>query len=541
MGFNLLDEPWIRVMDESCKVTEVSITQALVDSHRFTSLAGESPAQNVAILRLLIAIVHTVFYRVDENGCPAMLGSYDDALDRWETLWKAGAFPEGPIQSYLAQWRDRFNLLDPDRPFYQVPEESIPLDLKKAFKTTARLNGIILESENKARIFSSRISSENQSMLFAEAARWLLFLNAFDDCSVAPKYRKDIGTGWLGKLGLIYAQGSNLFETIMLNNPFVNWNRELYATPKPVWEAEVRTADRCRITMPDNIPELFTLQSRRTHLITDGQSVTGYYTHGGDTLESLNAFPEPMTTWQKKKDGSAYVPRPYEANRNMWRDFSAIISNVPDSRQPGVIQWLTELQSQQILEADRILQFGMCAITYGSQNCGVDNSFSDSLSFHADLLAEAGSAWRMKIEDQIRFTDKVAFALAVLVGEIAVAAGKHEVERKTVVPPGQMQAAEAAKAQYYFRIDAAFRRWLLRPEAGQDSAAMDAICADWRREAIQIAREIGTEEIEKAGQAAMLGRWIESEQKGVKTKRHYSTAEASNRFCRKLNQLAEGE
>ena len=207
--------------------------------------------------------------------------------------------------------------------------------------------------------------------------------------------------------------------------------------------------------MPDNIPELFTLQSRRTHLITDGQSVTGYYTHGGDTLETLNAFPEPMTTWQKKKDGSAYVPRHYEANRNMWRDFSAIISNVPDSRQPGVIQWLTELQSQQILEADRILQFGMCAITYGSQNCGVDNSFSDSLSFHADLLAEAGSAWRMKIEDQIRFTDKVAFALAVLVGEIAVAAGKHEVERKTVVPPSQADLKlleERGRVNVYFRF-----------------------------------------------------------------------------------------
>lgn len=30
--FNLLDEPWIRVMTEDCTVQEISLTQALLDS-----------------------------------------------------------------------------------------------------------------------------------------------------------------------------------------------------------------------------------------------------------------------------------------------------------------------------------------------------------------------------------------------------------------------------------------------------------------------------------------------------------------------------
>lgn len=63
-AFNLLDEPWIRVMMADCTIQEVSLTQALTHAHTFTALAGELPTQDVAILRLLLAVLHTVFSRV---------------------------------------------------------------------------------------------------------------------------------------------------------------------------------------------------------------------------------------------------------------------------------------------------------------------------------------------------------------------------------------------------------------------------------------------------------------------------------------------
>ena len=34
MEFNLLDEPWIRVMTEDCAVVECSLMQVLLNSHR---------------------------------------------------------------------------------------------------------------------------------------------------------------------------------------------------------------------------------------------------------------------------------------------------------------------------------------------------------------------------------------------------------------------------------------------------------------------------------------------------------------------------
>ena len=67
-AFNLLDEPWIRVMTHDRQIRELSLTQALLQSHEYRRLAGELPTQDVAILRLLLAVLHTVFYRVDLDG-----------------------------------------------------------------------------------------------------------------------------------------------------------------------------------------------------------------------------------------------------------------------------------------------------------------------------------------------------------------------------------------------------------------------------------------------------------------------------------------
>ncbi|WP_287617566.1 type I-E CRISPR-associated protein Cse1/CasA [Ruminococcus sp.] len=66
--FNLLDEPWIRVMDDNCQIKEVSLTDALLNAHKYKALKGEMPTQDIVILRLMLAIVHTVFSRVDAVG-----------------------------------------------------------------------------------------------------------------------------------------------------------------------------------------------------------------------------------------------------------------------------------------------------------------------------------------------------------------------------------------------------------------------------------------------------------------------------------------
>lgn len=140
-AFNLLDEPWVRVMLPDCTVREVSLTEALTRAHTFSGLAGEMPTQDVAALRLLSA-----------------------------ALWQAKQFPSEPLRAYLRAWHERFYLFHPQRLFDQVKEA----DRETAF-TAAKLNGEISESSNKVRLFSMRVGAEKESLSFHEAARWLVY------------------------------------------------------------------------------------------------------------------------------------------------------------------------------------------------------------------------------------------------------------------------------------------------------------------------------------------------------------------------------
>lgn len=144
IAFNLLEEPWIRVLRPDCRVEEVSLRQALLQAQAYSDLAGELPTQDVAVLRLLLAVLHGVFGRVDTQGQPVEINNISSAVRQWRSLWELGRFPEQPILDYLEQWHDRFWLFHPKRPFWQVPEAEIGTKY-----TSAKLNGELSESGNK--------------------------------------------------------------------------------------------------------------------------------------------------------------------------------------------------------------------------------------------------------------------------------------------------------------------------------------------------------------------------------------------------------
>ena len=64
MEFNLLREPWVRVRTQDGTIRTVSLTDALLHAHAYVDLAGEMPTQDAAMLRLLLAVLFTVFSRV---------------------------------------------------------------------------------------------------------------------------------------------------------------------------------------------------------------------------------------------------------------------------------------------------------------------------------------------------------------------------------------------------------------------------------------------------------------------------------------------
>lgn len=533
--FNLLDEKWILVRKSDCTVDELSLTDALLKSHEYVELAGELPTQNVSILRLMLAVLHTVFSRYSPQGEPSPLYDSDDAADRWKELWNAGRLPEKPIKEYLASVHDRFWLFHPERPFYQTEAAKSGTEY-----TASKLNGAVSESGNKIRLFCGCTGVQKSELSYSEAARWLLYVNNYDDTSSKPKGKNlpSPGAGWLGKLGLITIRGNNLFETLVYNLILLNHRRnfsEVWGPECPAWEPDVpNTAERAEIPMPDNLSELYTLQSRRLWLNRDdNEKVIGYNLLGGDFFEKVDAFIEPMTVWSKVKGneraGEKFQPRRHDSSVQMWREFSYAFETAEGSHIPGVVLW-TKYIKQMLPESRKLISFSIASVQYGDKDFFVNDVFSDSLTFHTDLLTEIGEHWRAKITEEIEKCEKSAEALRDLARDIELAAGssKDTVLKRAVV--------ERAREQYYYEIDLPFRNWLERIDPNWEivSEQEEQALREWHETAKRIALRIGQELVESAGTAAIVGRAVKDKND---KERYYSAPDAYRYFKVKLNEI----
>lgn len=524
MEFNLLDEPWIRVMTEDCTVVERSLMQVLLNSHRYQRLAGELPTQDVALLRLLLAILQTVFYRVDPEGEDDPIEDRAAAIRRWQALWNAGRFPEQPIRTYLETWKDRFWLFHPEHPFYQVPAAAVVTKFK-----ASKLNGELSESAHKMRLFPLRDGEEKETLSYAEAARWLVTLIGFDD-SASTKKETGTGTGWLGDRVNVYAIGENLFETLMLNLVFLKDGRYVWAENMPAWEQPtMTTAKKREIPLPDNQAELLTLQSRRLILSREENRVTGFSSTGGDFFGKegrVNAFSEQMTLWRAGKTPKNAVPQFVPASvdpwRQMWRDFEVILGRREDTHIPGVVAWLTELRRKNVIPR-KYVHIASVGVTYDSKKGSIADIISDHLDFQMSLLDAAGELWIVLVGGEIHLIDKVARALGALAEGLYLAQG------------GQLDGAgkKARQSQrdegmrlLYAAVDLPFREWLahIGAQHGDDenTRAQEQQC--WRSIVFRIADNLGREMVRDAGTAAFTGRWIVNEM-----------AETNGRFFTKTN------
>lgn len=532
MEFNLLEEPWVRVLLEDYTVREVSLKDALLNAEQYIDLAGEVPTQDIAVLRLLLAILHTVFSRVDANGNDAPLETTDDALDRWEELWTFQSFPKSPILDYLEKWRERFWLFHPQRPFWQVPEANIGTEY-----SAAKLNGEILESSNKYRIFASCSGDKKKELSYAQAARWLLYLNGFDDTSAKPKGKglPSVGAGWLGKIGLIWVQGENLFQTLILNLCLLRDGEALWERETPCWELEeARNKERTEIVQPDNAAALLTLQSRRLLLHREAGCVTGYTLLGGDFFERENAFCEQMTVWrsvQAKKDAPlVFLPRRHDPSKQFWREFPTIFLDNPGMRQPGVVRWIVRLQRERILARENIVRFRIAAIEYGDKDFFVTDTFGDSLAFHLLLLDELSARWRAAVAEEVGRCEQLAAQLGYLAQKLALAAG------------GEKKAApEDVKQRFYFQIDQLFRDWLESIEPSWKGEEEINCIRQWQEKAQQVARTLGIQLVLEAGTVAFAGRGLSEKigkgQSGKEIKQYYSAPKAFNDFLWKIKRI----
>ena len=55
---NLSIQPWIRGIDQQCRLVELSLAEVLTQAHTITAIQGQTPLEWVALFRLLLAVLY---------------------------------------------------------------------------------------------------------------------------------------------------------------------------------------------------------------------------------------------------------------------------------------------------------------------------------------------------------------------------------------------------------------------------------------------------------------------------------------------------
>ncbi len=445
--FNLIDESWLKVLDKTGNEQMVSLRNLFANSHDYISLAGETPLQDNALTRVLTALAVTVMYRYDPDGNERELADPKAALGRFKTIWDSGKFPEAAFNAYLDKWHDRFYLLGGDRPFYQVPasrmtEKEVKIDKKNftgievlvepygmsdklSWITPAAFNGEVLQSANSPSPFADKGEEERNRMTLDEAARWLIYHMNYADCSAKIPGKWNAQMTFTSNGANIHPIGKNLFETIMLCSVMLDAVGNVYPEVTPAWESETYT-EICSSpyggSCPNNLPELYTQQSRKMLLHFNGKFIDGTFIAGGDKYDPVNAYIEPMFAFhQDKTDKKNIVMRPNHLNDcKGWKEYRDIFVN-----DANVTRWIKTLFEERILdEKVNRIPYVMSDISYGTMNCSVAEMKSTKINLdpryflNTELMAQA--------ETEIENIESIAYVLGRFGEKLDIAMGAKE-------------------------------------------------------------------------------------------------------------------
>ncbi|MEQ4299940.1 type I-E CRISPR-associated protein Cse1/CasA [Plantactinospora sp. B6F1] len=521
--FSLVDEAWIPVLDATGRRRDVSLLGLFAQAGDVRMIACELPTQTFAILRLALAILHCT-----TGGPPGEAA--------WRALWRDRTLPIAEIADYLDEFRDRFDLLHPRHPFYQVA------DLRAAKNNTYGLERLIADVPNGLPFLTTRAGSGMESITPAEAARWLVHCQAYDPSGIKTGAVGDdrvkggrgypIGVGTLGSLGGVHLEGATLLETLLLNLVPVapGWQvadeRDL-----PVWEREPQTAaeEADSTRGPYGLLSLYTWQSRRIRLFGDPGGITGAMISNGDRLDWQDRhLLEPMSVWgrsgpreTKQKRTPIYLPRPHDHGRALWRGLQSLLpapppsgTEAPQRLSPMVVQWLARLTVTGVVGADFKARTRATSVTYGTQQAVVDEVFSDALTMSVLLLVD-DSALRATAVDAAGDAEAAVKVLRRLADHLARAAGSRDTDS------GE---ADRAAERGYALLDRAFRDWLARLGPQSDPAAERAA---WQRLVRRAIARLGDILVAAAGPKAWIGR-TGTDHAGREV--HYSSSQAEAWF-----------
>lgn len=475
-SFDLRYEPWIPATCEDGTHQEVSTVELFERAHTLREIGGDLPQQIMPILRLHLAILRRAFGNPDLN---------QRRLDKWwRETWEQGSFDAGVIREYLERFPEEFNLFG-SHPFFQVTGLEYAQSKGAECSPISELMADVPKPDKY--LFSTRAKTAPDSISYAEAARWLIFTQAYDVAGIkspvvgnthvnkgkvyAPKGIPS--TGWAGCIGGVFLEGANVFQTLMWNlvlHDAARGNFSMFGDPDDLtpWERPMPAPDQ-RLAPATGVVDLETRQSRRMRLVAseDEGRIVGVVSCYGDLMHPSDALKfETMTSWreskaQQKKLQTAYVPLMpvlHEGGKALWRGLASLISVSGENdgdRRPGVIRWVEHIKcsvGERGTYPER-LTIRAQGMEYGTQSSVFTNGFDDSLSLGM-ALARHDSPAVLQAVSLVDKAEQAVFELVKLAQNVERIAGdKHAGTMSSL-------ASSDVRERAYDEVDGLFRAYL---------------------------------------------------------------------------------
>ena len=466
-SFNLIDEPWILVRDCNGTIREVSIGELFSQLESIREIVGELPTQAFAVFRTILAIV----YRALEIN----------TAEDWFEWYQDPQGAQEEILDYLGAMHDRFDLRHPEYPFYQVADVDWSKDSENRLSS---LIGDFPNRENKD-WFITRTIRTNTKITWAEAARWLVYIQQYDGAGLHTGMKHKDGSTisgtsaaatWLGKHDGIFIEKSTLFETLMWNlvppdQIYGSWSaldrNKSADNDFPSWEVN-ESYDKEQAAKVSNAPagiiSLLTWQGRNVAFLGGERYVERVIVSGRlPKIDTDDCSIETMSSW-RFYNGS-YGAYKFDSSVPIWRGLDALIMQIANSKHvlyksilrpkyqtAKVLEWARDLTDALGFKSS-ILTVRVVGIRFSDSGQGsIDNIVDDRVELPAEILGEENNELALVVRDALGLIDKAGSQVYSLVSQIARTQG--------LLPEDGKVRGENAKRTFYASADADFRHWL---------------------------------------------------------------------------------
>lgn len=338
-SFNLVDRAWIPCVHFDGRVEEFSLRETLTKAHELRGIQGDSPLETAALYRLLLAVLHS-----------ALRGPRTKS--EWAELWEGGngSWDKPWLHSYLDVWKSRFDLFDPEKPFFQVGDSRV-----KPKSALQLIHGMGTANE----LFDHASVTEDVRFSPPQATRVLLAGQVFGiggGCDPSQNLYLSSGSWRTGVVFLI--EGENIFQSLALNLLRYADDRPIPMLGKdlPAWEMDdAFNPDR---EQPLGYLDYLTWQNRRLFLFPEDEegnifvrqmTIAPGLAMAGDLLHPMKHFSAGNKGWN---------PLEFREGKSLWRDSHSLLAlKKPDkSRPPQSLEWVSNLMADGYIEEHKIFR-----------------------------------------------------------------------------------------------------------------------------------------------------------------------------------------